>query len=158
MGGLLALMLAARGLAQAAVLLTPASPAGINALTPAVIRSFLGVLFRPRFWRLPVRLSYRGAVYAMLGCLPPGQRRPIYDRLVPESGRAIAETGLWFLDPRRASSVDAADVSCPVLLVSTTDDHLTPASAVRKTAAFLGPGATLREFPGYGHLVAEGPG
>jgi len=158
MGGLLALMLAARGLAQAAVLLTPASPAGINALTPAVIRSFLGVLFRPRFWRLPVRLSYRGAVYAMLGCLPPGQRRPIYDRLVPESGRAIAETGLWFLDPRRASSVDAADVSCPVLLVSTTDDHLTPASAVRKTAAFLGPGATLREFPGYGHWVAEGPG
>ena len=32
--------------------LTPASPAGINALTPAVIRSFLGVLFRG-FWRLP---------------------------------------------------------------------------------------------------------
>jgi pimeloyl-ACP methyl ester carboxylesterase len=48
MGGLLALLLAARGLAQAAVLLTPASPAGINALTPAVIRS-RGVLFWPRF-------------------------------------------------------------------------------------------------------------
>jgi pimeloyl-ACP methyl ester carboxylesterase len=158
MGGLLALMLAARGLARAAVLLTPAWPRGINGLTPAVIRSFLGVILRPRFWRNPVRLGLRGATYAMLGSLPPEERRGIYERLVHESGRAIAEIGLWFLDPRRASRVDASAVSCPVLLVAAAEDRLTPASAVRRTAALLGTGATLRELPGFQHWVVGAPG
>ena len=40
MGGLLAQILASRSLAEAAVLLTPASPGGILTLTPSVIRSF----------------------------------------------------------------------------------------------------------------------
>ena len=44
MGGLLAQILGSRGLAQALVLLTPASPAGINALKPSVIKSFSSVL------------------------------------------------------------------------------------------------------------------
>ncbi len=40
MGGLLAQILASRGLGKALVLLAPASPRGIVALTPSVIRSF----------------------------------------------------------------------------------------------------------------------
>ena len=40
MGGLLAQILGSRGLAKALVLLTPASPAGVMALTPSVIKSF----------------------------------------------------------------------------------------------------------------------
>jgi pimeloyl-ACP methyl ester carboxylesterase len=43
-------------------------------------------------------------------------------------------------------------------MVSAANDHLTPASAVQKTAAFLGPGVELREFPGLGHWVVDGPG
>jgi pimeloyl-ACP methyl ester carboxylesterase len=38
MGGLLAQILGARGLAKALVLLTPASPSGVVALTPSVVR------------------------------------------------------------------------------------------------------------------------
>jgi pimeloyl-ACP methyl ester carboxylesterase len=40
MGGLLAQILGARGLAKGLVLLTPASPSGINALKYSVIKSF----------------------------------------------------------------------------------------------------------------------
>ena len=45
-----------------------------------------------------------------------------------------------------------------MLLVSASDDRLTPASVLRKTAAFLGPRVTLREFPGHGHWVVGAPG
>ena len=158
MGGLLSMMLAARGLGKAAVLLTPSSPAGLNALTPSVIRSFLRVFLRPRFWKTPMRLSFEDAVYAMLGRLSPEEQRSTYARLVHESGRAASEMGFGFLDPRHATRVDAAGIGCPVLLVSASDDRLTPASVVRKTAAFLGPEVMLREFPGHGHWVVGEPG
>ena len=46
MGGLLAQMLAERDLAKATVLLTPAPPAGINALKWSVLRSFAGPIFK----------------------------------------------------------------------------------------------------------------
>jgi len=85
MGGLLSMMLAARGLGRAAALLTPGSPAGVNALTGSVVRSFLGVLLRPAFWKTPMRLSFKAAAYAMLGTLPPEERRATYDRLTPAS-------------------------------------------------------------------------
>lgn len=42
MGGLLAQILASRGMAKALVLLAPAPPAGIFAQTPSVIKSFWG--------------------------------------------------------------------------------------------------------------------
>ncbi len=158
MGGLLSMMLAARGLGRAAALLTPGSPAGVNALTGSVIRSFLGVLLRPAFWKTPMRPSYKAAVYAMLGTLPPEERRATYDRLVHESGRAASELGFWQLDRRHATRVDASGIRCPVLIVSASNDRLTPASVVRKTAALLGPKTELREFPGHGHWVVGEPG
>jgi len=158
MGSLLALMLAARGLGRAAALLTPGSPAGVNALTGSVIRSFLGVLLRPAFWKTPMRLSEAAAAYAMLGTLPPEERRATYARLVYESGRAASETGFWQLDPRHASRIDPEGIRCPVLIVSAADDRLTPASVVRRTAASLGSKAVLREFPNHGHWVVGEPG
>jgi pimeloyl-ACP methyl ester carboxylesterase len=60
MGGLLAQMLGARGLAKALVLVTPASPAGIIAITPSVIRSFWSVQTRWGFWRKPMRQTFAG--------------------------------------------------------------------------------------------------
>jgi pimeloyl-ACP methyl ester carboxylesterase len=153
MGGLLSLILAARGLGRAVVALTPGPPAGVNALTPSVIRSFAGVLFRPGFWRTPMRLSPRAAAYAMLGELPPAERDATYARLVHESGRAASETGFWMFDPRGATRLDAAAVRCPVLVVAARGDRLTPAPVVRRAAARLGSNATLREVDGHGHWV-----
>jgi pimeloyl-ACP methyl ester carboxylesterase len=158
MGGLLALMLAARGLGRAAALLTPSSPAGVNALTGSVIRSFLGVLLRPSFWKTPMRLGFPAAGYAMLGTLPPEEQRATYARLVHESGRAATEMGFWQLDRRHATRIDPSCIRCPILIVSASDDRLTPASVVGKTASLLGPRAVLREFPGHGHWVVGEPG
>lgn len=145
-------------LGRAAALLTPSAPAGVNALTGSVIRSFLGVLLRPSFWKTPMRLSFPAAGYAMLGTLPPEEQRATYARLVHESGRAATEMGFWQLDRRHAARIDPSCIRCPVLIVSASDDRLTPASVVGKTASLLGPRAELREFPGHGHWVVGEPG
>jgi pimeloyl-ACP methyl ester carboxylesterase len=105
-----------------------------------------------------MRLSFKAAVYAMLGTLPPEERRATYARLVYESGRAASELGFWQLDRRHATRVDAAGIRCPILIVSASNDRLTPAPVVRKTAVLLGSKTELREFPGHGHWVVGEPG
>jgi non-heme chloroperoxidase len=128
MGGLLAQVLASRGLARAAVLLTPAAPSGILALTPSVIRSFGSVLSR---WN---------------------------DRFVYESGRAAAELGFWAFDRHRAAHVEEAQVTCPLLIIGAGQDRITPASVVRRVAAKYRRVSTYVEFPDHAHWVVGEPG
>jgi len=158
MGGLLAQMLAARGVASAAVLLTPAAPAGILGISPAVLRSFTGIMATPAFWRKPVLPSWKAARYGLLNGFPDeAERRELYERLVPESGRAVFEIGLWPLDRRRAARVPAGDVRCPVLVVGAEHDRATPASVVRKVARRY-PRAEHHEIAGAAHWVLAQPG
>lgn len=158
MGGLLAQILGSRGLAKALVLLTPASPAGINALTPSVLRSFWSVLVRPGFWKTPNRQPFNYAVYSMLKLLSPEERRKAYDHFVYESGRAASEIGFWQVDPKKASSVDEKKVTCPVLVIGASQDRITPASVVRKVARKYGIVSTYKEFPNHAHWVVAEPG
>jgi len=158
MGGLLAQILGSRGLAKALVLLTPASPSGINALTPSVIRSFLSVLSGYGFWKKPRRQTFNEAAYSMLQLLSPEEQRKAYDRFVFESGRAASEIGFWFFDPKEASKVDEKKVSCPVLVIAGSRDKITPASVVRKVADKYGAVSTYKEFPNHAHWVVAEPG
>ena len=146
MGGLLAQVLGARGLAGSLVLLTPGSPAGINALKFSVVKSFWSVLSKWGFWRNPNRLPFDAAVYSMLHLLPPDDQRAIYDRCVYESGRAAGEIGFWYLDFKGATRVDASRVTCPVLVIAGAEDRITPASVVRKVADKYKAVSTYREL------------
>lgn len=156
MGGLLAQMLCARGRARAAVLLAPASPAGIMAITPSVLKNFLPVMSRWGFWRKPMRPS--SAADSMLHLLPPAERSATRAQFVPESGRAAAEIGLWPLDRRHASRVDPAKVTCPLLVIAGTEDRITPPRTVRQVARRYGEHARYREFEGHGHWLMAEPG
>jgi len=157
-GGLLAQILAARGLAAAAVLLTPAAPAGIPTLRWSVVRAFASVYSQWRFWCRPVRQSFGGAAYSVYNLLSTGDQRATHARAVPESGRAIVEVGLPWLDRRRAAAVDPLRVTCPVLVVAGGRDRITPAAVVRRVAARYAPVATYREFPEHAHWVLGEPG
>jgi non-heme chloroperoxidase len=155
MGGLLAQILAGRDLATSAVLITPASPAGIVALTWSVLNSFQEVLLRWGFWNRPHKLSYEKAVYAMMEKLPEEERRYIYNRGVWESGRAATEIGFWFAGVKGAQ-VDPSKVTCPVLVIGGSDDRITPAKVVRKVARYYSPNHTYMEFGGHAHwLIRE---
>ena len=157
MGGLLAQILGARGLARALVLLTPAAPSGIVGLTPSVIKSFWAVQTKWGFWRKPMRQSFGAAVYSMLHLLPESEQRETYERFVYESGRAAFEIGCWPFDSRGASRVDASKVACPVLVVAGAQDRITPASVVRRVARKYGAVSTYKEFEHHAHWVVAEP-
>jgi len=157
MGGLLAQILASRDLAKAAVLITPAAPAGIVALTWSVIKSFQEVLFRWGFWKKPHKISYEKAVYATMGQLPVEERRYIYDRSVWESGRAATEIGFWFVGVKGAQ-VDSSKLTCPLLIISGSEDNITPAKVVKKVAEKYKPLYTYMEVGGHAHWVIREPG
>lgn len=158
MGGLLAQIMAARGLAKALVLLTPVSPAGIMLLTPSAIRTFLRVHARWGFWRKPFRLGFNDAAYGILNKLPVRRQKEIYANFVYESGRVLCEAAYWFLDPKRASSVDEARVICPVLIINCMEDRVTPASVVRKIYRKYKHVATCREYTDHAHWPMAEPG
>jgi len=148
MGGLLEQLLAARGLARAAVLLKPASPAGIIALAPSVIRGFWSIQTKWRLWRNPMRQTRAEAAWSMLNCMPPDRNAAIPDRLVHESGCAAFEIGYWPLGSRKSTREAATEVKCPLLVIAGSEDRLTPASLVRKVADRYHAVSAFREFPG----------
>ena len=158
MGGLLAQMLGSRGLAKALVLLTPASPKGIVALTPSVIKSFWSVLTKWGFWKKPHRQSFEEARYSMLNVLTEDQARAAYDRFVYESGRAAFEIGFWLLDSTNACAVDAAMVTCPVYIAAGGQDRITPASVVQKVHQKYESVSTFKVYPNNGHWAMSEPG
>ena len=158
MGGLLAQILGSRGLAKTLVLLTPASPRGIIALEPSVMKSFMSVLSKWGFWRKPMRQTFGEAVYSMMHLLSEQEQKEIYEHFVYESGRAASEIGFWLLDPGKASYVDESKVTCPVLVIAGAEDRITPASVVRKVAAKYSAVSTYKEFEGHSHWVVGEPG
>lgn len=158
MGGILAQMLGARGLARALVLLSSMPPQGINVISAASLRMFRGTLNHWGFWRKPTRPTFADAAAALLGHLPGDQQSSVYERLVHESGRAACEAGFWFLDPRAAKSVDASRIACPVLVVAGDEDALHPPSMMRKVAQRYEPHSTYLELPGHGHWLVGEPG
>lgn len=158
MGGLLAQILGARGLAESLVLLTPASPSGINALKFTVIKSFSSVLLRWGFWHRPNRLPFKAAVYSMMHLLPETEQQAVYNRLVYESGRAAAEIGFWLLDPKKAAGVDESRLTCPTLVIAGAEDRITPVSVVKKVADKYRAVASLKVFENHAHWVVGEPG
>lgn len=158
MGGLLAQILGSRGLARALVLLTPALPRGILALKPSSIRGFWSCLTRWGFWRKPCRQTYGEAIYSTMNLLPAEEQKETYEKLVFESGRAAFEIGLWFLDRKRVSEIDARRITCPVLVIGGAQDRIIPTSIVRKIARRYPQVATYREYANHAHKVILEPG
>jgi non-heme chloroperoxidase len=158
MGGLLAQILGSRGLAKALVLLTPASPRGIVALKPSVIKSFWSSLTTWGFWRKPLRQTFDEAAYSMLNLMPFESQKSIYDQFVFESGRAASEIGFWLFDSKKAARVDESKVTCPVLIIAGEKDRIVPVSITRKIAEKYKKVSTYKEFSDHSHWVIGEPG
>jgi len=158
MGGLLAQILGSRNLAKSLVLLTPAPPSGITSFSPSTVKSFWGIFSKWGFWETPNHQMFDDAVYSLLNLMPTDQQKTIFDKFVYESGRATAEIGFYFLDQNKASSVDASKIKCPILVVSGSEDRITPANMVEKIAKKYEPLSTYKLFENHGHWVIGEPG
>ena len=157
MGGLLAQILGARGLAKSLVLLCPAAPAGIMSVTPSVARSFLSIQTTWAHWRKPMRCTFGEFAYSTVNLMAMDEQKALYESLVYESGRAAFEIGFWLVDSRKASRVDETRITCPALIIGGGKDRIVPASVVRKVAKKYQAIATYKEFENHAHWVVGEP-
>jgi pimeloyl-ACP methyl ester carboxylesterase len=150
MGGLVAQLAAARTAVAALVLLAPSPPWGVAATTPEEWACAFGSLAVALAG--PVVEPRRGPISDwMLAGLDAGERRAVEGRLQSESGRALAETLAWALDPMAASLVPAAAVKAPVLGFAGERDAVHPPATVRATVDRLA--GETRIVPGAGHWL-----
>lgn len=154
LGGLLAMQLASRVAALALVLLVPAPPSNLHALSLSALPAFVGMLGQRSFWRRPYKPSFEALRQVAFAGIDEARQRRLYDQLGPESGRVILQVGASFLDRGRASRVDFGSIGCPVYVVACGLDRLVSAAVVRRIANRI-PGATLRMWPDRGHLVID---
>jgi pimeloyl-ACP methyl ester carboxylesterase len=159
MGGLLAQMLAARGLARACVLLAPSAPWGVLPSTMFEIASAQTLLFSGGDYRgTVIPPSYQIAAAHSLDRLHERERSAIYGRFVPESGQATFEIMNWSFDLRRAGHVRARDVTCPVLCLVGSGDKINPPSTVSRIAARYHGRAHFEEIKHHSHWLIGEPG
>jgi len=152
MGALIGQQLAAQGLARALVLLAPASPWGVLPSTQAEMTLAKGLMQASPFWNKALNPSFEVAKGDSLASLDPQAQRRIFDMFSAESGLALFELFFWMFDEQRATAVDAAKVTCPVLVVSGSDDKVISPATGRKVAALYA-NATFEEDPGRGHFL-----
>ena len=148
----------ARGLASAGVLLTPAPPASVIALRPSNLLAFARIQMNWGWWRKPHRASLAEALSHTFNTTDPREGAERHATFVHDSGRALFEIALPWLDGGKATTVDPRSVTVPLLLVAAEKDKLTPPGVVRRTARQFAPVADYREYPGQGHWVLGQPG
>lgn len=158
MGGFLAQELASRGLGKAVVLLTPAAPAGILAVTLSVARCFISIHTKWGFWKTPIKQTFKEAVYGSLHKFPPEEQKLIYDEYVYESGQAAAELGFWIFDKHKTTRIDEKSITAPMLIIGGGEDRIVPAKIIRKIAKKYKHVADYKEFSDYSHQVINQPG
>ena len=158
MGGLIALLLCARGLASAGVLLTPAPPASVIALRPSNLLAFARIQTTWGWWRKPHRATLAEALAHTFNTAAPREGAELHASFVHDSGRALFEIALPWLDRAKVTTVDPSCLTVPLLFVAAEKDKLTPPGVVRRAARQFAHVADYREYPGQGHWVPGQPG
>jgi len=134
LGGLVAQKLAERQLCARLILLAPAPPNDVPAITWGGIKSFFSLLKTWGFWRKPHRPDFESCVYSSFAKLPVAEQRTCYERMVYDSGKLVVEIALPFLDGAKSSAVDATSINVPTLVIGASDDLLIPPQVVKKIA------------------------
>jgi non-heme chloroperoxidase len=157
-GGLIAQILAGRGLAAATVAVDPAPFKGVLQLPLAAIRTTLPVLGNPANRRRAVTLTFEQFRYGWANALSDDEARRIYDEFhVAAPGRPIFQAAFANLNPAAETRADTKNPARGPLLITTGEkDHAVPPSMSR--AAYKkqrhNPGVTEHaEIPGRDHAL-----
>ncbi len=152
MGGLIGQQLAAKGLARSLVLLASGAPWGILPSSEDELALATGLMKASPFWDKALKPSFEVARQDSLASLAPDAQRRVFDQFGAESGRALFELFFWMFDKARTTAVESGKVSCPVLVISGSDDKVVSALTGRKIAQRY-PRATFEEAGGRGHFL-----
>jgi pimeloyl-ACP methyl ester carboxylesterase len=100
--------------------------------------------------------DYSLAKQYSLNRMPRDERRAIYARMVPESGRALWETLNWWLDPFMTTQVATYRIKAPVLGIAGGQDQIHPPATVKQTVSRLS--GELKVFEEMSHWLPGEPG
>ncbi|HUB54433.1 MAG TPA: alpha/beta hydrolase [Mycobacterium sp.] len=156
MGGLLAQLVAARTRPVGLVAACPGPVAGTLGGTPSSLHMTMPHMLRPRSWTKPWRKPTLDQFRRWIANTQPEDiAREIHDGLVNESGRYLWELLLAVPRLSKATVVDFAAVTTPVLVMWAEFDRIVPARVARRTAARYQHG-TCVEIPQSDHMVFSG--
>jgi non-heme chloroperoxidase len=157
-GGLLAQILAGRGLSAATVAVDPAPFRGVLPLPFSALKSASGVLRNPANKHRAIPLSFEQFRYGFANALSEEEARKLYEKFsVPGSGAPIFQAAAANLNPFTEAKVDTKNPDRgPLLITSGEKDHQVPWAISHSSYKHQqhNPGVTeLVEIPGRGHSL-----
>ena len=157
-GGLLAQMLAGRGVAAVTVAIDPAPFQGVLPLPISALKSAWPVLGNPANRNRAVPLTYEQFRYAFANAVDEDEAKRLYEEFaVPASGVPLFEAATANLNPWSEVKVDHANPDRgPLLIVSGEKDHTVPWAIANASYSIQkhNPGVTeIVELKGRGHAL-----
>ncbi|MGY1740078.1 MULTISPECIES: alpha/beta hydrolase [unclassified Blastococcus] len=157
-GGLVAQMLAGRGLAAATVAIDPGVFRGVLPLPVSVLKGVGPFLLDPRTRRRAITLTFDQFTYGWANALDAAEARELYDTFhVAGSGIALVQMGNANLNPWTEAKVDTTNPDRgPLLILDGERDHTIPWAIAH--AAYRrqrrNPGVTeIVQVPNRGHSL-----
>ena len=157
-GGLLAQMLAGRGLAAVTVAIDPGVFRGVLPLPAPVLRTSGPFLVNPLTRRRAITLTFKQFKYGWANTLEESEAKELYDTFhVAGSGIALAQMGNANLNPWTEAKVNTNNPARgPLLIIDGEQDHTVPwaiANAAYKRQR-RNPGVTeIVKMPNRGHSL-----
>jgi pimeloyl-ACP methyl ester carboxylesterase len=157
-GGLLAQMLAGRGLSAVTVAIDPGVFRGVLPLPASVLKGVGPFLVNPRTRGRAITLTFDQFKYSWANALDEKEARELYDTFhVAGSGISLAQMGNANLNPWTESKVDTKNPDRgPLLIIDGEKDHTVPwaiANAAYKRQR-RNPGVTeIVKIPNRGHAL-----
>lgn len=156
MGGLLAQLVAAKHECERLILISSAPPAGINAFKWSVMRTFGHNLFLFPLWRKTTNLLLKNIQYGIANSQSAAIHKEIVQTATFESGKATWQISMWFLFRKPPTRVYYEKINCPVLLISGSEDKITPLKIQQKLAKKYSDKAALKVIDGACHWTIGG--
>jgi non-heme chloroperoxidase len=127
-GGLLAQMLAGRGLSAATVAIDPGVFRGVLPLPASVLRGVGPFLVNPRTRGRAITLTFGQFTYGWANALAEKEAKELYDTFhVAGSGISLVQMGNANLNPRTEAKVNTTNAARgPLLIIDGEKDHTVP--------------------------------
>jgi non-heme chloroperoxidase len=157
-GGLLAQILAGRGLASVTVAISPAPFRGVLPLPLSALRASSPVLANPANRNRAVPLTYDQFRYAFANAVGEDEAKELYETFaVPAPGAPLFQAATANLNPWTEAKVDTESADRgPLLLLSGEHDHTVPwalSHAAYKKQQRNAAVTEILEVPGRGHAL-----
>lgn len=157
-GGLLAQIVAGRGLSAASVAISPAPFRGVLPLPVAALRSSSAVLSNPANRHRAVPLTFEQFHYAFGNALDQDESKELYEAYaVPGSGATVFQAATANLNPWTEVKVNSKNPDRgPLLIVSASEDHTVPPPIAKASFKKQRRNAGVTEitgFDGRGHSL-----